>query len=183
MMETKKNGKRVSGIFGGLLVFSLAAGLGGCAGKKSEEEFKTQKKDVKVPEPELHHEHGPHQGHVADLGADHKYRVEVTFKKDPRTITAYVMEHDSDQALALDAPMMTLELEGKGNRQPVTLSPEPEEDDPQGKSSRFVVTGQAIPASVQDLEDIHGHLQVKVGEKTLKAEFGHDHEEGEEHAD
>ncbi len=177
-METIRYRFLANPILGGLLVFGVALGLAGCTRQKSDE-FKTQETGVKVKHKELH-EHGPHGGHVTDLGAGHQYRVELTYKKEPRTITVYVMEHDSDKAVALETQAMTLELEGEGKPQNVTLSAKPEDDDPADKSSRFAATGQEIPASIQDLEDIHGHLKVQVGEKTLEAEFGHDHEE---HAD
>ena len=160
----------------GALTLALMTGLWGCA--KDDGDFKTQEKGVEVKDPEHHHHHhetGPHGGHLADLG-DHQYRLEITYAKDPRAITVYVLAHETDDPVPLDAKAITLELEGKDGPQPVTLAADPQEKDPEGKSSRFTVAGAAIPEAVQDVEDIHGHLSVSVDGKDLKAEIEHHHD-------
>lgn len=159
------------------LALGLLFGFSACS-SKTEGEFKTQEKDKTVQPAELDHHHGtgPHGGHMTDLGKDHTMMVELTYTPDPRAITAYVVDHnDSKKAVALEAKSMTLELEGEAS--PLTLSAEPQEGDAEGKASKFVVMGDAIPASIKTQEDIHGHLKVDVGGKTLEAEF---HEEEEE---
>ena len=172
------HGKRM---ISGLTALALMTGLWGCA-KSEDAEFKTQEKGVAVKESEHHHHHepGPHGGIVADL-ENHQYRLEITYAKDPRAITVYVLEHENDNLAALDAQVITLELEGEGDPAPVSLAADPQEKDPEGKASRFKVTGAAIPESIQDVEDIHGHLVVTIDGKPLEAEISHDHEGHHEH--
>lgn len=175
-------------ICGLILALPLALLLAGCQGK-TEKEFKEQEKDKQVEAPEVEHHHGPHNGHVADLG-DHEYLVEVTYSGDPREIRIYVLDHDDEtQAAPIEASAMTLELHGEGGKeQPVNLSADPQEGEEEGQSSQFVVQGEAIPEFVQNIEHIEGHLKVQIGDETLEAEFGEhedhedeDHEEDEDH--
>ena len=168
-------------LFLGILAGGMLAGLSAC-NTKTDEAFKTQEKGKTVTPAEVHHHHGPgpHNGMMTDLGTDHSMMVELVFSADPRSITAYVVDHnDAKKAMPIEAKSMTLELEGGSS--PLTLSAEPQEGDGEGKSSKFVVMGEAIPESIKDQEDIHGHLKAEVGGKTLEAEFEHhddEHAEG-----
>jgi hypothetical protein len=163
------------------LALGLLFGLAAC-NSKTEDGFKTQEGGKTVKEAHVHHDYGPgpHKGVMADLGSDHSMVVELVFSADPRSITAYVVGHDDQtKFVPLDAKSMTLELHGDAS--PITLSAEPQEGDAEGKASKFVVTGDAIPESIKDQEDIEGHVKVEVGGKTLEAEFHHeeeDHDEG-----
>lgn len=173
---------------GSLLVLAIVSGLLGCSSGKEDEEFKAQKtgKEVKPAEVDHHHDYGPgpHQGRMVDLGTDHKHVTELTYSKEPRKITVYVLDHyDTNKPLPIAAESMTLEVHGEdGEHQPITLSAEPQEGDGEGKSSRFTVQGEAIPAFIQDLKDIEGHLKVQLGEETLEADYEeeHDHEDHNE---
>ncbi len=163
------------------LVLALLLGFSGC-NNKSDSEFKSQEPGKTVAPAHLEHPHGPHDGHMADLGTDHTLMVEITYKADPREIAVYVVDHnDPKKAVALEAKSMTLELHG--DKSPLTLSAEPQEGDPEGKASKFMVAGTAIPESVKSIEDIEGDLKVEVGGKMLEADFGHDDEHGEGHAE
>lgn len=163
----------------GFLVLALLLGAAGCS-KEADNEFKTQEAGKTVKPPEMEHIHGPRGGHMADLGDDHKMMAEITFKADPRQIAVYVVDHeDPSKTVPIEAQSMTLELHGGSS--PLTLSAEPQEGEEQGKASKFVVTGEAIPASIKSIEDIEGDLKADVAGKTLEAEFG-DHGDHEEHA-
>jgi hypothetical protein len=162
-----------SQLFKGFLVLGLMLGLSGCNTKK-DDEFKAQEAGKTVKPAEVDHHHGPHGGHMADLGDDHTMMAEITYQADPRQIAVYVVDHeDPSKAVAIEAQSMTLELHG--GKSPLTLSAEPQEGDEEGKASKFVVTGDAIPESIKSIEDIEGDLKVDVGGKTLEAEFGHHH--------
>ena len=163
----------------GLLVLALLVGAAGCT-KEADNDFKTQEAGKTVKPPKVAHVHGPHDGHMAELGD--KMMAEITFQADPRQIAVYVVDHeDPSKAVAIEAQSMTLELHGGSS--PLTLSAERQEGDEEGKASKFVVAGEAIPASIKSIEDIEGDLKVDVAGKTLEAEFGdHDHE-GHDHKD
>jgi hypothetical protein len=153
------------------LVLGFMLGLSGC-NAKTDSDFKSQETGKSVEPAHPEHIHGPHDGHMTDLGTDHKLMVEITFNADPREIAVYVVDHnDSKKAVALDAQSMTFEFHGGGS--PLTLSADPQEGDEMGKASKFVVTGDAIPESIKSIEDLEGDLKVETGGSTLEAEFGH----------
>ena len=163
-----------------VIALALSLAFAGCKGK-TEEEFKTQEKGKTVSAPEVHHHDygpGPHEGKMADLGDDHSLVAEITFSKDPREIRVYILDHNNqEKAMPIAAASMTLELHAEGGEeQPVTLSADPQDGDGEGKASQFVLKGEAIPEAIQDLDDIEGHLEAKVGDQTKKAEFG-EHED------
>lgn len=168
-----------------LLVFSIAGAIFGCNGGKTDD-FKTQKTGKTVTPADVKHDHdygpGPHKGRMVDLGTDHKYVTEITYSEEPRKITVYVLDHyDTTKPLPIEAKSMTLELHGKdGKHHSVTLSADPQEGEEEGMSSQFVVQGEAIPESIQDVEDIEGHLNVEIGEATLEAEYEEEHEDHDE---
>jgi hypothetical protein len=165
----------------GVLLCGLLLGLSAC-NSKAKDEFKPQDgQGTKVEPAHTHHHHdepGPHKGMLADLTGGKM--VELVYSAEPRSITIYVLNHnDPTKAEPIEAKSMTLELEGASS--PLTLSAEPQEADGEGKASKFVVEGAAIPDTIKDQENIHGHLQVEIGGETLEAEFEH-HEE-DEHKD
>ena len=189
-MERKENLMRGNRIIGGLLVFALAAGFAGCAGKKTEEEFKTQEKDVNVKHKELHHEHGPHEGHVADLGTDHQYRVELTYTKKPKARGHGVCDGARfRQPRRLGCQDDDVGAGSKAIRSRSRSPPTRRMTIPKANSRGTWSRGKRFPLPIQGLEDIHGHLKVEVGGKTLEADFDHDHdhdhedEDEEKHAD
>ena len=149
---------------------SLLVGCGG--GEEEFQELENQPEQVEVEE--HHHEHGPHGGHIIDLG-DHEYRAEVAMDEESRQVTVYLLEHDTDDPLAVDAESITLNL--MVNEQPtqVTLQANPQEGDPEGRASRFQAPGDQIPEAVHDIEELEGELAVQIGEKSYTGELGHDH--------
>lgn len=170
---------------GSLLVLALAGGILGCGGGKDDEKFKSQKSGKSVAPAKMHHHDygpGPHKGRMVDLGDDHQLVTEITYTKEPRKITVYVLDHNTQsKPMPIEAKSMTLELHDKeGGHHPVTLSAEPQSGEEEGKSSQFMVQGEAIPEFIEDVEDIDGHLNVQIGEKTVEAvyeEEEHEHQE------
>src|SRR5688500_9764388 len=88
------------------LALGLLFGLSGC-NTKTEETFKTQDPNKTVKQADVHHHYhdpGPHKGMLADLGTDHTMVAELVYSADPRSITAYVLDHhDFKKAVALEA--------------------------------------------------------------------------------
>ena len=84
---------------------------------------------------------GPHDGTIADWGGG-KFHVEFTVDHDKQQATAFVLGSDEKTATPIDAE--SIELSITDPEMQVTLSAEPQEGDPEGKSSRFVGTHENL---------------------------------------
>ena len=84
---------------------------------------------------------GPHDGTIADWGGG-KFHVEFTVDHDKQQATVYVLGSDEKTMTAIDAE--SIELSITDPEMQVTLQAEPQEGDPEGKSSRFVGTHEKL---------------------------------------
>jgi len=163
----------------GLLLFG-----GGC--QQSEEEYLPVEKGVEVVEEHAHgheHDHGPHDGHLIELG-DHDFHAELVFDEETKTITVYVLGHEPEDAHAIDSKELALNLMIDEKPAQFILTAVAQEGDPEGKSSRFVLAGdEQIAEHIHDEEDLHGRVNVKIDRKDYSGEIAHDHgHDEEEHA-
>lgn len=123
-----------------------------------------------------HHEAGPHGGHILEFGA---YHGEITLADG--IVTVYLLGDDAKTAVALENATATLVIESKENAVEVALAASPEEGEAAGSTSRFVSEAGAVPAEIDDIEKLHGHVKLTVGEETLTGEVSHDHDHGHDH--
>lgn len=150
----------------------------GCVDNGGEYRELTEADDVENTHEHHHHDHaeGPHGGHVLEFG---KYHGEITMGKD-RTVSVYVLGmEDMSKAIPV-AGTATLHLKVGEEEQAIELTAAPQEGEAEGESSRYTTT--EIPESIKDIEGIAGHVELKVGEETMKAEISHDHH-GHDHHD
>ena len=84
---------------------------------------------------------GPHDGTIADWGGG-KFHVEFTVDHDKQQATVYVLGSDEKTATPIDAE--SIELAITDPEMQVVLSANPQEGDPEGKSSRFVGTHESL---------------------------------------
>jgi len=89
---------------------------------------------------------GPHDGTIADWGGG-KYHVEFTVDHQKQQATAYVLGSDETTPSPIDAE--SIELSITDPRMQVNLQAQPQKEDPDGKSSRFVGTHEKL-AVVQE---------------------------------
>ena len=160
----------------------LALSLSGCGAKPDARQFSEQDDVDNVAPPEAHHhpEHGPNGGHVVVLG-DHAFHAELVFDADTRNVTVYLLEHDMATATPVADATMSLNLEGA---EPVAFESAPADGDPEGQSSQFTLSGDKLPESVHDEEDLHGSLVLTVGGQDHSGMISHDHGHGHDgHAD
>ena len=156
-----------------LTALSLIAAFAGCNSR--DDEFKPVAENQPAVEEEHHeHEEGPHGGHIIDLG-DHDYRAEIVMAED-RALTIYLLQHDTDDPLAVDPAGASLALLVDEKPVTVELEPQPQESDPEGQSSVFVVAAENVPESITDEEALEGNLIVKVGDKQYTGAIEHHHE-------
>ncbi|MEZ6045418.1 MAG: hypothetical protein R3C11_07500 [Planctomycetaceae bacterium] len=56
-----------------------------------------------------HDEHGPHEGHLVDLG-DHKFLAEVVFEVADHKIGVYILDHEEMKPLPIDQSEISAHL-------------------------------------------------------------------------
>ena len=84
---------------------------------------------------------GPHDGTIADWGGG-TYHVEFTVDHDKQQATVYVLGSDEKTATPIDAE--SIELSITEPEMQVVLAADPQEGDPEGKSSRYVGTHEKL---------------------------------------
>src|SRR6056297_239301 len=84
---------------------------------------------------------GPHDGTIADWGGG-TYHVEFTVDHDKQQATAYILGSDEKTATPIDAE--SIELSITDPEMQVVLNADPQEGDPEGKSSRYVGTDEKL---------------------------------------
>jgi hypothetical protein len=84
---------------------------------------------------------GPHDGTIADWGGG-TYHVEFTVDREQQQATVYVLGSDEKTPAPIDAE--SIELSITDPEMQVTLQAEPQQDDPEGRSSRFVGTDEKL---------------------------------------
>ncbi len=168
--------------FAALMVVSSLY-LVGCT---PQDDFKKVEKGSEVPEVEHeHHAHGPHDGHVIDLG-DHAAMAEVTYDAKSHKVVVYILDHDSGSALPVkrDGVKIMLEVDGKPMELALTAVPQEGEADDVASQFEVTLTGHAAE-DIHDIEEVEGSISVNLNGKVETGELSgdHDHEGHEDHAD
>jgi hypothetical protein len=154
----------------------LTAGLlvTGCGGPGQE--YHPVPKDVKVQDQPHEHEHGPHGGHLVELGEE-QYHAEVVFDAKAAKITIYILDGTAKNPSPTEAKEITLKLAIGGKPESFSVPAAPQTGDPQGKSSRFELAGNAgIKSHIKDEEDLKGSVTATLGGKSFTGEIKHEHE-------
>ncbi len=121
------------------------------------------------------HEHGPHGGHLVELGEE-AYHAEVVFDEKAGKITVYILDSTAKTASPIDAKEITLKLAIAGKTESFALAAVPQPGDPQGKSSRFELVGNAdIKSHIKDEEDLKGTVNATIGGKSYSGDIKHEH--------
>jgi hypothetical protein len=166
------------------VVFSLSLSLlTGCGPEAKKEGFGKYKEQEK-PAAHEHAEHGPHGGHIIEIGNDHQYHGEVTFDAKAKTIAVYLFGADLKTPLAIPEKEVTLNLMIDKKPQSFELKATPQKEDPEGKSSKFELAGDLIVAEkIHDDEDLQGQLNVSIDGNPYvgKIVHDHDHDHGHDH--
>ena len=152
------------------------AGLAFSAGCGSEKEaYHEVKKGAKVVDQPHDHEHGPHSGHLVELGKE-EYHAEVVFDPKAAKVTIYVLDSSAKKPVPIDAKEITLELQIAGKPKSFVAKAAADAGDPANKSSRFEVADNAeIKANIKNEEDLKGSVTVPIGTKTYPGEIVHEH--------
>ncbi len=153
----------------GLAIFVLAAGC------NSDSGYQPIPKGTKPVEAPHEHEHGPHGGHLVELGQE-DYHAEVVFDAKKAAITVYLLDSSAKKPSPTEAKqvVLTLTLDGKPHKLPAPAAPQP--GDPEGKSSRFELAGNAdVKSHVKDEEDLKGTVEATIGGRSFTGPIVHEH--------
>jgi hypothetical protein len=160
-------------VVGGVAALSATLALSGCGGQSSE--YHPVTKGVAVKTPPHEHEHGPHGGHLVELGEE-EYHAEVVF--DPKTakLTIYLLDSTAKKAAPIDAKKISLKLAIDGKTEAFEVLPMPDSGDPKGMASRFELADNAdIKGHIKDEEDLKGAVSATIGNKSFSGEIKHEH--------
>lgn len=164
---------RIVFLMTGAAALALAAGLAGCS--QSGQTYHEVTKGVKVKEEPHSHEHGPHGGHLVELGEE-EYHAEVVFDAKDNKLSVYLLDSSAKKPVPIEGKDLTLRLTIDGQPKSFTATAAPQSDDPKGKSSRFELAGNPdVKAHVKDEEDLKGSVSTKIGGKDYTGEITHEH--------
>lgn len=172
------------------ILLGLAPWMVGCGGQKEEfQEYTAAEKTEEHDHDHDHgHVHGPHDGHVIDLG-DHEYMAEVVYDEATHAVGVYILDHDKMEPLAIEATEISAHLHLGEKEAEYKLAAKPQEGDGEGKASFFELAGNEVIAEhVSDIEDVQGEVIVTISGKEYEGIVGegghdhdHDHEEDHDH--
>lgn len=102
-----------------------------------------------------HGEHGPHGGHLIELGRNHKYHAELVHDPTTEAVNVYILG-DGMQALAISEPKVTLNLTTNGETSVFDLTTSGAE------SSRFSSMDKQLYELMSGSGDLTGRLLVSI---------------------
>jgi hypothetical protein len=161
-----------------LAAVALAAFVTGC-GDSAKKGFKEVPKGTKVVDTshEHHHEHGPHGGHIIELGEE-EYHAEVAVSgAKSKTLHVYLLGPDGKKPQTTDQKEVTLNLTVEKKPVQLKLAAAPLKGEPEGQSSHFeAAVSDEIGPHVRDIEALKGRLVATIGGKQYTADLAHDHD-------
>jgi hypothetical protein len=118
---------------------------------------------------EHHHEHGPHDGELIEIGKE-EYHAELV--KGENGVTIYMLDKEGKKAVPIAAEPIAISI--IVNAQPVefSLEPKPLEGEQAGQSSRFESSKPELGVAL-DNPEAKRELRLKIGEKPYVAPFEH----------
>jgi len=160
---------------------ALVSFAAGCGDGKSG--YKDVPKGTKVKETahEHAHVHGPHGGHIVELGEE-EYHAEVTYNATKKKLEAYLLGKDAKSPQLTDQKEVTFNLTINGKPVQLKGTAAPLKGEPEGKSSHFEAPVTDEHAGyVRNIEYVKGRLTVSIDGKSytgdLQDEHGHDHDD------
>lgn len=155
------------------LCLVLVAGLCGCNTAKYDSRPFDAKDDVTNNAPVEEHVHGPHNGHILELGEE-EFHAEVVIDA-TRKLSVYLLDEHVKASKPVENGTVTIDAMVDGKPVALALTATPQDGETDGKSSRFELAADQLPEAIKDIEGLSGKLTLKFGDKTLPAEIGHDH--------
>jgi hypothetical protein len=122
-----------------------------------------------------HGEHGPHDGHLIELGSG-KYHAEVVHDDASMLVTIYLLGEDAKTAAPIAEESLIVSAVVEGKPQQFQLAAKPLEGEPEGQSSRFELTDAGLVTAI-DNPDSKARFSVTIDGSPYVAEIeAHHHE-------
>jgi hypothetical protein len=164
--------------FCALLTLSFA----GC-GKSSNQATSSGGAETSAPPAtvEAGHDHpseGPHGGSLIELGNE-EYHAEMVHDDQAKTVTIYILDSAAKASVPIEAADVTINLKHEGRGEQFKLMASADQNDGQGKASRFV-SSDAELAEDLDREGADAELVVTINGKPYRGALAHEHGHGED---
>ena len=180
-MATPKTLKAIDASLVLLAIAGLLTGGIGCGGGDNLQEFDDAHIKPADPGAHDHHHHhhdeehkAPHGGTLVALG-DHQYHAEIAWDETAKTITVYVLDGEAEKAVPIDVEEIVLAVGIGKDAETHKFTAKPQENDGDGKCSRFVSSDKALFDKFHDSESTSGQIDLPIGEKTYPVVVAHDH--------
>ncbi|MEX0642453.1 MAG: hypothetical protein WD468_07120 [Pirellulales bacterium] len=147
-----------------LLILSMS----GCGSKASKPSTPTAGAAT-----EDHATKGPHGGSLIELGNE-EYHAELVHDEQAKTVTVYILDSAAKTSVPIDAVDVTINLKHEGRGEQFKLAAAADQNDGQGKSSRFA-SSEAELAEDLDGEGAEAQLVVTINGKPYRGTVEHDH--------
>ncbi len=165
----------------------LALGVAGCGGDSTDKTASSSGAETSAPPAtvEAGHDHpseGPHGGSLIELGNE-EYHAELVHDEQAKTVTIYILDSAAKMSVPIDATDVAINLKHEGRGEQFKLAASADQNDAQGKSSRFL-SSEAELAEDLDREGAEAELVVTINGKPYRGALEHEHDhEGHGHAD
>ncbi|QDT28941.1 hypothetical protein Enr10x_42890 [Gimesia panareensis] len=152
----------------------------------------TAHEDKHMDEHDHAHEHpseGPHHGSLIELGKE-AYHGELVHDEKSGSITVYVLDGAAKKSVPIKAESILVNVKHDGKGDQFALTAAPEESDPMGQSSRFVIKEKTLGDLLHG-EGTTARLVLEIDGKSYTGDIAahdhdhdhdHGHAEGEKHA-
>jgi hypothetical protein len=152
----------------------VIAFLSGCT--SGDQAYHEVSKGNRVKDEPHEHEHGPHSGHLVELGEE-EYHAEVVFDAKDAKITIYLLDSSAKKPASTDAKEVKADLTIAGQPKSFAAKAVPDSGDAPGKSSRFEIAGNSdVKDHIKDEEDLKGSVTVVINGKSYTGRIVHEHE-------
>lgn len=132
---------------------------------------------VPMDAPHAHPDEGMHHGELIELGNE-DYHAEMLHEGD--LLTIYVLDGTATKTIPIESTEVFMNVVHDGKPKQYTLKAQPDDGDPNGKSSRFTVSSADLVAQL-DAEGTKAKLVLTINGTSYRGEVVHDHE-GHDHA-
>lgn len=124
-----------------------------------------------------HPSHGPHGGELIELGNE-EYHAELIH--DDASVTIFILNGAATAVVPIEATEIRVNLKHDGTPEQFALTASPDDDDPAGRSSRFV-SSDAELAGHLDEEAAEPQLVLTIDGVSYRGNLEHSHDHGHSH--
>lgn len=149
----------------------------GCSQPKEDQSESIEMSDLPPDTVEMedgHPSEGPHHGGLIELGKE-EYHAELVHDEDAEQVTIYVLDGSAKTAVPIEAKEVTINVQHDGQPEQFQLAAQPDQGDPEGKSSRFISDNAELIEHL-DEEGATARLVLKINGKSYNGQISHSHD-------